>query len=234
MKYLLDSLQRYENGFADAMSPIKKELQRSFLGEAALKQPVSAAEMQQLARFINQRFGEVSKLTMDLSNINLKSIHMISARPCLDTLDKCTVSLAPAILPNHEPTAQHVLMGCPHPHAPLRQVTQAALNVNPIAPTGPPPTSLTSTVTRNESAITGIRARKSTSHLTVPIPGAFIPALKAGPYAWKNAIEQWELAGGKLSLALKDWPTEWYTGAMREVNGAKRAQRKLIADEYNR
>ncbi len=35
-----------------------------------------------------------------------------------------------------------------------------------------------------------------------------------------------------MTTALKDWPEAWYTGHMKVITGVKRAQRKLIAEEY--
>lgn len=66
------------------------------------------------------------------------------------------------------------------------------------------------------------------------IPGVVIPNLAGGPGAWKKAIDQWEKGGKGMSVPLKDWPVEWYTGYMRKVTGAKRAQRQIIYDEYIR
>jgi hypothetical protein len=68
-----------------------------------------------------------------------------------------------------------------------------------------------------------------------PIPGVGIPDLPRGPDAWRTAIKQWEdpaaSIGGK---ALKDWPEDWYSGAMRTITGVKRNMRKVIALEFDR
>jgi len=67
----------------------------------------------------------------------------------------------------------------------------------------------------------------------LPIPGVTIPNLNRRRNSWQEAVEQWERGDPtKHFLPLKDWPTEWYTGKMRELTGAKRQMRKLIAEEY--
>jgi hypothetical protein len=68
-----------------------------------------------------------------------------------------------------------------------------------------------------------------------PVPGVGIPDLPRGPDAWRTAVKQWEdpaaSIGGK---ALKDWPEDWYSGAMRTITGVKRNMRKVIALEFDR
>lgn len=67
-----------------------------------------------------------------------------------------------------------------------------------------------------------------------PLPGVVIPNIVKGPDAWKDVIFQWETGGKGLTIPLKDWPSEWYTGDMRKITGAKRAQRQIIYEEYVR
>ncbi|KAJ7873996.1 hypothetical protein B0H14DRAFT_3556286 [Mycena olivaceomarginata] len=73
------------------------------------------------------------------------------------------------------------------------------------------------------------------SQRVVIIPGVFIPDLKKGDEAWLDAVHQWEDGDPANGLqALRDWPHEWYTEGMRQVTGAKRSQRKMIFEEYER
>lgn len=44
MKYLIDSLQSYETGHGDALSPVHKEADKSFMGDHTLLQPVTKEE----------------------------------------------------------------------------------------------------------------------------------------------------------------------------------------------
>lgn len=70
---------------------------------------------------------------------------------------------------------------------------------------------------------------------TVIIPGVYIPDLKKGDLAWREAVRQWEEGvPAKKITPLRDWPKEWYTCGMRLITGSKRSQRKLIAEEYYR
>lgn len=69
----------------------------------------------------------------------------------------------------------------------------------------------------------------------LPIAGVFIPNLPRKKGSWKEAITQWERGDpDKGIMALKDWPKELYTGVMKDKVGAKRHNRKLIAEEYQR
>jgi len=71
-------------------------------------------------------------------------------------------------------------------------------------------------------------------HDNIPAAGASIPYIKNGPNAWREAVNQWETGGRGLRSALKDWQDEWFTGAMKKSMASRRAQRKLIANEYQR
>ncbi|KAJ7199322.1 hypothetical protein B0H12DRAFT_1290915 [Mycena haematopus] len=70
----------------------------------------------------------------------------------------------------------------------------------------------------------------------IPVPGAIIPNVGKDATAWKRAIDQWynddPLKG--LTKPLKDWPDDWYKGAMRLKTGALYSNRKLLAEEYER
>ena len=66
------------------------------------------------------------------------------------------------------------------------------------------------------------------------IADAVIGKLPRGAKGWKAAIAQWEDQDPQTGIALKDWPSEWYKGEMRLVNGAKYGQRRDIALEYVR
>jgi hypothetical protein len=73
------------------------------------------------------------------------------------------------------------------------------------------------------------------SQRVVIIPGVFIPDLKKGNEAWLDAVHQWEDGDPANGLqALRDWPRKWYTEGTRQVTGAKRSQRKMIFEEYER
>jgi hypothetical protein len=53
--------------------------------------------------------------------------------------------------------------------------------------------------------------------------------------AWRRAVDQWELGDPSVGLIpLKNWPPQYYTGAMRLVTGTLYSNRKLLAMEYRR
>ncbi|KAF9071276.1 hypothetical protein BDP27DRAFT_1382450 [Rhodocollybia butyracea] len=72
---------------------------------------------------------------------------------------------------------------------------------------------------------------------SAPIPGVMVPDIpKHGEDLFMAVVKQWEEGDPSqgLTMPLKDWPVEWYTGSMRLVTGTKRSNRKLVADEYER
>ncbi|KAJ7437648.1 hypothetical protein B0H11DRAFT_2255127 [Mycena galericulata] len=70
---------------------------------------------------------------------------------------------------------------------------------------------------------------------TLPLPGISVPSVGKDAMAWRHAIDQWELGDPSVGLMpLKDWPPQYYTGAMRLVTGTLYSNRKLLAMEYRR
>ncbi|KAF9026800.1 hypothetical protein BDP27DRAFT_1376154 [Rhodocollybia butyracea] len=79
--------------------------------------------------------------------------------------------------------------------------------------------------------------KKSVRERNAPIPGVIVPDIpKHGEDLFMAVVRQWEEGDPSqgLTMPLKDWPVEWYTGTMRLVTGTKRSNRKLVADEYER
>ena len=52
MKYLVDSLQRHENDYGNALCPVQNEPDQSFMGEHALLQPVTVNEFRMFSTTI--------------------------------------------------------------------------------------------------------------------------------------------------------------------------------------
>lgn len=71
-------------------------------------------------------------------------------------------------------------------------------------------------------------------HSAPAVLGASIPRLPPGSAAWEEGIRQWTTPDPSTGLALKDWPSEWYTGAMTKVNGPKYTSRRIIFEEFER
>ncbi|KAF5320260.1 hypothetical protein D9611_011257 [Ephemerocybe angulata] len=110
---------------------------------------------------------------------------------------------------------------------PLDTHPAALPNVSRSTPVQPPSTLVDYTPPYTPSS--------GTARRRVPaIPGVFIPNLPAGSGAWREAIQQWEGGGPDGMLPLRDWPPAWYTGDMRTTFGAKRGDRKTVAEEFYR
>ncbi|KAJ7867899.1 hypothetical protein B0H14DRAFT_3587365 [Mycena olivaceomarginata] len=68
---------------------------------------------------------------------------------------------------------------------------------------------------------------------TLPLPRISVPSVGKDAMAWLRAVDQWELGGPSVGLILlKNWPPQYYTGAMRLVTGTLYSNRKLLAMEY--
>ena len=52
MKYLVDSLQRYENDYSNSLCPVQNEPDQSFMGDHTLLQPVTVQEFRMLGTTI--------------------------------------------------------------------------------------------------------------------------------------------------------------------------------------
>ena len=59
--------------------------------------------------------------------------------------------------------------------------------------------------------------------LNFPISGMVISDVKN----WHDVVWRWEI-GDASTMALKDWPKEWYQGGMKMFTGSLYSQRKMI------
>ncbi|KAK7057802.1 hypothetical protein R3P38DRAFT_3546631 [Favolaschia claudopus] len=190
MKYLLDSLQSYETGHADALCPVQHEVDKSFMGEHLQVKPVTTQEFR----------ATTAEIMAQLKAISLEATlsHHRRATPS----------------PLSHPASPPVLLSAP---------------TQPIPPSNTPPNASTSNTTSRPNS------RIPISEQVEVLAGVAIPDLKKGDRAWLDAVRQWEYGDENQGLkALRDWPREWYSDGMRKVTGAKRSQRKLIFEEYER
>lgn len=207
IKYLVDSLQSYESGHGDALCPIAKEAEKSFMGDHLRVGPVSTEEYRRRQEIIDEKMAALLQaITLNATN---SYQHVIRALQ----------STADTGLDGPQTRRQITPEGPPGqasgPHTSDHEVTPPALfptQSQQLATTASPATPK-----------------------PIPIPGVSISDLGHSPSAWRKAIQQWEECDPATGLvALKNWPKEWYTGVMRTHTGAKRTTRKTIADEYNR
>ncbi|KAG1895005.1 uncharacterized protein F5891DRAFT_984589 [Suillus fuscotomentosus] len=217
IRYLLDELTRYEKNHCDALCPIPREAERSFNGDHILTAPVTAAETRELKMSFDHQLDSLSgKVGAVLDKLALASVS-----------PSCCSSLSPSpsleIPSSRTPSPANSLSIPPLSATPSSQSNRVEVAGPPLASSLPaiPPAHA-----RNTHGGAGKAA---------PIPGVGIPDLPRGPDAWRAAVKQWEdpaaSIGGK---ALKDWPEDWYSGAMCTITGVKCNMRKVIALEFNR
>lgn len=205
MKYLMDSLQSFESGHGDALHPVPSGCTTSFIGEHLEVQAVTAGEMRELKRSIDQQFDEVvGRVTAVLA-----STHMPSLITPVHGGSQCG-------LPTHIARARP---------APYHSRSTSVSSDNGSDPPAIPCSTLTLSISPDPPA----------PSKQIPNQSARIPDLKAGAGAWRGAIQQWEDGDINIGLLpLRDWPEAWYKGEMRTVTGKKRRDRELVAIAYDR
>lgn len=209
----MDSLQSYESGHGDALCPIAKEAEKSFMGDHLRVGPVSTEEYRRRQDIIDEKMAALLQ-AITLSSSTDSCQHIIQPLQFQSTTRQDGPQINGSIASLVEVHSNRASAASPH-------------TANSF------PAIITShgTPTNRDQRI----LPRSASPKPVPIPGISISDLGHGPTAWRKAIQQWEEPDPSTGLvALKNWPREWYTGAMRTHTGAKRTTRKAIADEYNR
>ncbi|GLB40803.1 hypothetical protein LshimejAT787_0900180 [Lyophyllum shimeji] len=215
MKYLLDSLQSYENGHGDALHPVPNGFNESFLGERIEAASVTAGEVREFKRSVDDK----------LSSLDQK----IEQR-----LDNMITQITSTLTATHLPINQSVSLPSSFLDRREHAVRTIRTTSTPYPPRSPSVSSCSSSDSAGDSESPVCSGQKK-SPRTAPIPGVFIPDLKAGANAWKEAIKQWEEGDATIGLkALKEWPEEWYTGNMRTFTGSKRRDRQLVALAYEK
>ena len=89
----------------------------------------------------------------------------------------------------------------------------------------------TSNLTSQRSML-GSHRRSVSADSAPPIADVSIPSLGRAPGAWRRALKQWTEVDPHTGLALKDWPTKWYRGLMKDKTASLRSQRQVIFEEY--
>lgn len=73
IKYLVDSLQSFENGHGHALHPIPLEPNLSFMGDHVASQPVTGEDLRQLGNFIDRNFNHISSEIKDIRQAQMES-----------------------------------------------------------------------------------------------------------------------------------------------------------------
>ena len=217
MRYLLDSLQSFENDHADALYPGNVNNSDTYLGEGELHQPVTRAG---LRADLQSMFAAV-KVTCPIQSAVPQ--HAVGNGYGLPT----TTTTVMAAASRQMTPAGPQLVVSPGPVIPP---VAAAIAMQSV-PVGIEPIPKTSQHVQSE------RAPLTTCHQQVSTPSwaIYIPNLSRSFHAWREAIHQWDEGVPEVGIPpLRDWDRALYTKAMREKIGMKRRTREIIAYEYNR
>ena len=217
IKYLVDSLQAYETGHGDALHPVQKGADQSFMGDHITTAQVTAGEVREMTHTITRTVERaLNTLTEKIQLVpHLCSQNGVTQGSCVDMPG---AGLGGRGLPTHPRAREARSTSAPYPE--LQRISPSTLEQVPLEPECP--------------SVESDRPVKSKRARVPPIPGVYIPDLGRKQGAWLRAIEQWENIDPVTKVALKDWPEEWYKGAMREFTGSKRSQRKRVFKEYER
>lgn len=211
MKYLLDSLQSFEDGHGDALHPVLNGFNDSFMGEHLEVAPATAGEVRELKRSVDERIASMD-LVLDrkMDSLVNRITSIVASTHLIGTQEDEHPSTGPKRCDRI--TGK---MSAPYP----------SRSASVASGTGSEGTSA------SDSSSLSSKARDSRP---VPIPGVTIPNIRAGPDAWKDAIIQWEQGepARGLTIPLKDWPDAWYKHEMRTFTASKRRERELVVIAY--
>jgi hypothetical protein len=216
IKYLVDSLQSYETGHGNALCPIATEADKTFMGEHVNQAPPSTEEIRQW------------KMSMDrtLGNVVSEIVGQVTA-----VFAETRLSASPSPEPNLEEVPLSSSVGAPM----LQERSLVQRHGHGVRHSSNPyfadaPNCQTSNISSNSDVDSLAEDAQSPSDSPkFPIPGVVIPDVKN----WRDVVQQWEI-GDASTMALKDWPNEWYQGGMKKFTGSLYSQRKTIAKEYER
>ncbi|KDR74440.1 hypothetical protein GALMADRAFT_269329 [Galerina marginata CBS 339.88] len=212
IKYLVDSLQSFENGHGDALHPIPLDPTNFFMGDQDAMKPATREEIRQFGASVNRNFQALT--TTFESALSQTTVQKKTLQPTLGggQMEGITQVVSPT-------SASPCQVGSPPIYTVSdSQTTAVSHQVNHL------PDSSTSPPSR----------KRPVSPSALPIAGVSIPSLGHAPGAWRRALKQWSEVDLQTGLALKDWPAKWYCGLMRTTTGSLRSQRQVIVEEYER
>lgn len=73
IKYLVDSLQSFENGFGHSLHPVPIQPNMSFMGDHIAAAAITAEELRLLGDHINKKFDDLHTLVTDTSQLTISS-----------------------------------------------------------------------------------------------------------------------------------------------------------------
>ncbi|KAK0485585.1 hypothetical protein EDD18DRAFT_1311680 [Armillaria luteobubalina] len=180
----LSMIQYYKSGHSDALYPIPKEVDKTFMEDHVLEKPVTTAKFCVFA----------DAILSWLSQSQPTSICQVHAHAALPSsfVNPSTI-LSHTVCKAAENTQSQILM----PTLLNSNFTLMAEVSSQRSPEG-----ATSSMDLPYHA------------QAPPIPDVVIPDIGKGPGAWNKAVKQWEEGDSAQGLLpLQDWPKEWYTGS---------------------
>ena len=212
IKYLVDSLQSFENGHGDALHPIPIDPINFFMGDHAVMAPATTEEVRQLNASISRKIQALA--TTVESAFSKTTNHQDVLQPMIGEVQMVGSTNTAGL--GYEYPGLNV--GLPPSSDEGRDSQMTTVSHQP-------------NMSDSTSWHSRLRShRKSAS--APPIAGVSIPSLGRGPGAWRRALKQWIEVDPHTGLALKDWPSEWYRGLMKDKTASLRSQRQVIFEEY--
>ncbi len=235
MKYLFDSLQSLESDHRDALCPIQRDCEQSFMGNEKALQLLSQEEFQLLRKNLVDHMNDNMNNNMNnfMKDVKAMLAPLVQQAP--------TTSLATALDPcttcRHVAVVSHVTTNHPGHALSLAPVisthaSNTSTGLSSSRHSAPPPATSTprfASAQLQSAQSSRCQEARQEAHRRrpAPVPGAVIPKLPRGPNAWRAAVKQWD-------DGLKDWEDDKYKGNMGEVNGLNRRMRELIVQEYDK
>ena len=204
IRYLLDELAHYEEGYGDVLCPGKVEKDISgYLNQDSSMQVPSVAGWTQIMKTSLEQFGQDIREGI---RQDLETSMTCSTRPCTSVLDNgCHHHCVVSNLEYHGEQSRHTNVN------PEQHIAQNRHTMAPDTPTAPD-TPINLRIPKI------IKAKKG--NLDIPPP-------------WKQAVDHWLKGDPSQNLpALKDWKPEWTKGKYREMFGEAYHQRKVVALEF--
>lgn len=204
MKYLVDSLQSYKSGHGDALYPIPKEADKTFMGDHVLEKPITTTEFRVFADAVLSRPSQSQPTCVCQVHAQVSLSSFVNPTPTHivgETTPESTPSQMP--LPNPEFNS-NIMTSVASPRRLEGSASSIGLGLSRHGQAPPIP----------GVAIPDIGKG----------PGAWKKAVKQ----WEEGDPVQGL------LPLREWPKEWYTGSQRTKTGAKHGQCKIIGLEFER
>ena len=216
IKYLVDSLQSFESGHGDALHPIPIDPTNFFMGNHTATAPATTEEVHQLSASISWNIQALA--TTVESAFSKTTNRQDISQPMIGEVQTVGGTNMAGLGYEHPGSNQLAFqVGLPQSNEGWdSQMTTVSHQPN---------------MSDSTSQHSRLRShRKSAS--APPIADVSIPSLSCGPGAWRQALKQWIEVDPHTGFALKDWPTKWYTGLMKDKTASLRSQRQVIFEEY--